>query len=90
MTTIDFGEAARAYCKNRVEWLAIKRAMTATPCEYDGDPDCQGPPDAVAVDPDLWRRIKGLLTAIADGGTGWVISNKAIEYLAEIGHDDGA
>ena len=36
----DFTEAARAYCENRVEWLAIKRAMAATPCEYQGDPDC--------------------------------------------------
>ena len=50
--------------------------------------DCQGPPDAIAVDPDLWRRIGGLLEAIADGGTGWVISNKAIEYLAEIQREE--
>ncbi len=47
-------------------------------------PECDGNPDAIAVDPDLWRRIRGLLEAIADGGTGYVISNKAIEYLAEI------
>ncbi len=36
-----FGDEARAYCRNRVEWLDIKRAMAATPCEYRGDPDCR-------------------------------------------------
>jgi hypothetical protein len=51
-------------------------------------PECEGEPDAIAVDPDLMRRIKGLLEAIADGGTGWVISNTAIKLLAEIGGDN--
>jgi hypothetical protein len=37
----DFEEAAKAYCKNRVEWLAIKRAMAATPCEWQDDADCR-------------------------------------------------
>ena len=35
----DFTQEAENYCRNRVEWLAIKRAMAATPCEYEGDPD---------------------------------------------------
>lgn len=48
-------------------------------------PGCEGEPDAIAVDPDLWRRIKGLLTAIADGATGWHVSNQAIKLLAETG-----
>ena len=36
-----FGKAARAYCKAKVEYLAVKAAMRATPCEYEGDPDCR-------------------------------------------------
>ena len=35
----DFEEAAKAYCKNRVEWLSIRRAMAATPCEWGDDAD---------------------------------------------------
>ncbi len=38
---MSFEETARAYCKARVEWLAIKRAMAATPCEHERDPDCR-------------------------------------------------
>ena len=34
-----FEDEALAYCKNRVEWLAIKRAMAATPCEWEHDAD---------------------------------------------------
>ena len=35
-----FEDEALEYCRNRVEWLEIKRAMAATPCEYQDDPDC--------------------------------------------------
>lgn len=38
---MGFAGEARAYCQNRVEWLAIKRAMAATPCEYLHDYDSQ-------------------------------------------------
>ena len=50
---MSFEETARAYCKARVEWLAIKRAMAATPCEHERDPDCRrraaDPGEAVAA-----------------------------------------
>ena len=63
--------------------------MSGKATEIWHSPGCEGDPDAIAVDPDLWRRIEDLLNAIAEGGTGWVISNKAIDLLIEIGSRDG-